>query len=214
MDILEILKTSGDKIILEDLDCFIDELAIGNYAKEYILECLEIIENLKTHKITQHVDNDNKNISPNIVIHKNELLPKEISGHEKTEMSELDILKSNLQSMRRGSGHKSAFRKYVKRNSFIDEQFIKKNISVFDSPEMDVLLSEIAFSEKFLEDYYSTLDKKIISKNQLFSEKFFMKHFADLNYKYILTKSRNKWKSKKERSSQLDVFLRLKGIEI
>ena len=58
------------------------------------------------------------------------------------------------------------------------------------------------------------LDAEKIARYQLFSEKFFIKHFSQLDAEIVLTKGKNDWRKKENRSAQLDVFLRLKGIKI
>ena len=69
------------------------------------------------------------------------------------------------------------------------------------------------FSEDFLEKYFSLLDADKIARYQLFSEKFFIRHYARMNAETVLTKGKNDWRKKENRSSQLDVFLRLKGVK-
>ena len=53
-----------------------------------------------------------------------------------------------------------------------------------------------------------------IARYQLFSEGFFMKHYAQLDVNIVLGHGKNEWRKKENRSKQLDVFLRLKGVKI
>ena len=39
-------------------------------------------------------------------------------------------------------------------------------------------------------------------------------HFSKMDAEIVLTKGKNDWRKKENRSAQLDVFLRLKGIKI
>jgi len=68
--------------------------------------------------------------------------------------------------------------------------------------------------ESFLEKYFCSLDPKKISRYQKFSESFFMHHFNQLDADLILKRGLNEWCAKENRSKQLDVFLRLKGVKL
>ena len=68
--------------------------------------------------------------------------------------------------------------------------------------------------EEFLEKYFGALNKDKIARYQCFSESFFMKHYSQLDATVVLTKGKNEWRKKENRSKQLDVFLRLKGVKI
>ena len=50
MDIYKMLKENSDIILKEDLDFFEIELATGDYEKEYIKKCLELIKEIKQFK--------------------------------------------------------------------------------------------------------------------------------------------------------------------
>ena len=69
-------------------------------------------------------------------------------------------------------------------------------------------------SEGFLDKYFASLDTDKIARYQLFSEKFFIRHYAQMDAEIVLTKGKNEWHKKENRSSQLDVFLRLKGVKL
>ena len=69
-------------------------------------------------------------------------------------------------------------------------------------------------SEDFLEKYFASLDADKIARYQLFSEKFFIRHYAQMDAEIVLTKGKNDWRKKENRSSQLGVFLRLKGVKL
>ena len=68
--------------------------------------------------------------------------------------------------------------------------------------------------EPFLEKYFGALDHDKIARYQLFSEAFFMKHYAQMDATIVLQHGKNEWRKKENRSKQLDVFLRLKGVKI
>ena len=67
-------------------------------------------------------------------------------------------------------------------------------------------------SEEFLEQYFGALDHDKIARYQKFSEAFFIKHYAQMNATIVLEHGKNEWRKKENRSKQLDVFLRIKGI--
>ena len=68
--------------------------------------------------------------------------------------------------------------------------------------------------EPFLEKYFGALDHDKIARYQLFSEAFFMKHYSQMDATIVLQHGKNEWRKKENRSKQLDVFLRLKGVKI
>ena len=68
--------------------------------------------------------------------------------------------------------------------------------------------------EDFIEKYFGALDHDKIARYQQFSEVFFMKHFSQMDYTIVLEHGKNEWRKKENRSKQLDVFLRLKGVKI
>ncbi len=68
--------------------------------------------------------------------------------------------------------------------------------------------------EEFLEKYYGALDHAKIARYQKLSEAFFMRHFAQMDAGIVLESGKNEWRKKENRSKQLDVFLRLKGVKI
>ena len=72
----------------------------------------------------------------------------------------------------------------------------------------------IMFSEEYLESYFGVLDHKMIAQYQLFSESFYMRHYADLDAETVLSKGVNTWRDKAQRSKQLEVFLRIKGVKL
>ena len=96
----------------------------------------------------------------------------------------------------------------------VNEAFIDQNIVFFMPWELSAILMTMNLSEAFLEKYFASLDAEKIARYQLFSEKFFIRHFSQLDAETVLTKGKNDWRKKENRSAQLDVFLRLKGIKI
>jgi hypothetical protein len=85
---------------------------------------------------------------------------------------------------------------------------------VFQSGELESILMVMTLSEDFLDKYFSSLDADKIARYQLFSEKFFIRHYAQMDAEIVLTKGKNDWRKKENRSTQLDVFLRLKGVNL
>ncbi len=210
MDILNILKTSSSELLPEDLDLFRTELAVGNYSESYQKECLDLIASLenwhnddskkmKEHNVADIMHVDAKNLSPNT--------------HAQKGVSFLDQFKSDLNAMRLSDKYKSSFRTYIKTHTEFDESFVDANFKLFEEWEIEAIVSELALGEQFLEKYFSVLDKDKIARYQLFSESFYQKHFSDFDAETVLKKGKNEWRKKENRSKQLSVFLRLKGVQ-
>ena len=96
----------------------------------------------------------------------------------------------------------------------MDAAFIEKHFSFFKEWELNAILSVKQLGEPFLEKYFGALDHDKIARYQLFSEAFFMKHYAQMDATIVLQHGKNEWRKKENRSKQLDVFLRLKGVKI
>lgn len=60
----------------------------------------------------------------------------------------------------------------------------------FEEYEIEAILSELTFSEQFLEKYFSVLDKDKIARYQLFSERFYQKHFSDFDAETVLKRGK------------------------
>lgn len=209
MEILEILKTSADDLISEDFELFRTELVVGNYSDDYKAECLEIIERMEKwnesdDKLTTEAVKPHKaSIDVNPFTHVNSSAP----------LSFLEQFKSDMNAMRLSDGYKAKFKKYIKNHEEFTESFVDANFNLFESYEIDAIVSEIALSEMFLEKYFSVLDKDKIARYQIFSEGFYMKHFADFDTETVIKKGKNEWRKKENRTKQFDVFLRLKGVK-
>ena len=208
MDIYKILKEDSSSVLDVDLDFFEIELATGEYDKEYIEKCRELIYEIKQFRKENNSKEDKKDINPTL---KNEDSNASIEG-KKSETSE-EAIKSLIGMSRVSPSYHDDFDKIVKDYN-VSEDFVEKNYLFFKPIEMDELLQLINFSESFLEKHLKILNNKLIAEYQLFSEEFFIKHFDKLDYKIVLKKGKNPWAKKKQRSSKLTVFLKLKGITI
>lgn len=222
MEILEILKNSKDEIYLEDLDFFETELETGDYSKRYIFECKKEIKLLRkwlsgedevTQSHCEEVAQSKKQSKNSLFMGFYNVSPKITDPVvEKKHMK--DIIFSDIKTMRESDSYKSKFKKYIQDTVEIDEMFIDTHYSFFEQWELDTILTIKQLDENFLEKYFEALDKNKISRYQLFSESFFMKHYTQLDNKIVLTKGKNEWRKKENRSKQLDVFLRLKGVKL
>lgn len=208
MDILEILKTSSSDILPEDLELFRTELSVGGYSEEYQKECIELIKKLENWKQAEKpkkatdvsgIDVDAAQLNPD--------------GQSKSAVPFFKQFKFDLNAMRLSEKYRSSFRTYIKQHSEFDESFVDANFSLFEEWEIEAIISELTFSEQFLEKYFSVLDKNKIAKYQLFSEHFYQKHFSDFDAGTVLKKGKNEWRKKENRSKQFAVFLRLKGVQ-
>ncbi|MCR5783783.1 MAG: hypothetical protein K6G90_13735 [Clostridia bacterium] len=96
----------------------------------------------------------------------------------------------------------------------MDADFVDKHLSYFKPWELDAIISVKQMPEEFLEKYFGVLDHAKIARYQQFSESFFIKHFSQLDTEIVLRYGKNPWRKKENRSKQLDVFLRIKGVTI
>lgn len=204
MQILEILNTSASELIPEDLELFRTELMVGEYDEEYKRQCLERIDELERWNKSQDGQTTPR---PHKVVYDN---PGELQGGRNVPFAQQ--FRADMNAMRLSDSYKTKFKTYISNRKEFDEQFVDENFNSFQSQEIEVILSEMTLSEAFLEKYFAQLDKDKIARYQLFSEGFFRKHFADFDTETVLKKGRNEWRKKENRSKQLDVFLRLKGI--
>lgn len=221
MDIYKMLKENSDIILKEDLEFFEIELATGDYEKEYIKKCLELIKeikqfkNIKEQKIEKFdIDDPSEGISfveeePTVNL---DTIKKGFNAEENAAQKEAKI-KSLIINARSSSTYQNDFNKIIKDKN-VQEEFIDKNYVFFKQIEVDELIKTMNFSEDFLEKYFKLLNHKLVAEYQLFSETFYMKHFSQLDYKIVLKKSKNPWVKKDQRSSKLAVFLKLKGITL
>lgn len=211
MEILDILKNNKDELIPEDFELFQTELVVGNYSDAYKKECLEMIKQMKNWNKTEKVaESLQKNTVSKAKVEIANLTPanKSIANH-----SFLEQFKADMNAMRLSELYKTKFKAYIKSHAEFDESFVDTNFNLFESYELNAVISEMQMSESFLEKYFSVLEKEKIARYQLFSESFFMKHFSDFDAEVVLKKGKNEWRKKECRSKQLDVFLRLKGVK-
>ena len=206
MDILKELKEHSEELLKEDLDFFEIELATGNYDKDYIKECRELIRTISLLKedspkeVTVPSDDGYTRIEKKAI---DELSKEELDNLIK---KKIDIARTSIDYQER---FLYAINKYN-----VDEEYIDNNFAFFKSFELNILIKHLKFSESFLEKYFKLLDLDVLAEYQLYSEEFFMMHYSKLNYKVVLKKSKNLWTDKKNRSSKLSIFLKLKGVSI
>ena len=213
MEVLDILKKSGAELYPEDLAFFEAELDTGDYSIEYIDACKKLISEIRAWKkqATAQKSGDS-GIPGNIFVDKEKLAPG--AAKPLTEKERLSQITHDIAQMRTASNYKTRFKQYLADHPDMDEAFIDQNIALFMPWELDAILMAMNLSETFLEKYFTSLDAEKIARYQLFSEKFFIKHFSQMDAEIVLTKGKNDWRKKENRSAQLDVFLRLKGIKI
>ena len=213
MEVLDILKKNGSELYPEDLSFFEAELDTGDYSIEYIDACKKLIGEIRAWKkqATAQSSGDS-GIPGNVFVDKAKLTP----GVAKplTEQERLVQYTHDLGQMRTASNYKTRFKQNLADHPDINEAFIDKNISLFTPWELEAFLMTMQLSEAFLEKYFTSLNAEKIARYQLFSEKFFIRHFSQMDAELVLTKGKNDWRKKENRSAQLDVFLRLKGIKI
>lgn len=220
MEILETLTNRKEQLYPEDLDFFITELETGDYTEAYIAECKQQIELIRKWLSGEDESRDsnteeisvpkNPNTAPLMDIRS--IVPE--AANPAKAMSSEEIILSDIKFIRESDSYKPRFKKYIQDCAEIDTAFIDKHYSFFPRWELDAITSIKQLDEAFLEKYFAALNKKKISRYQYFSEGFFMKHFSQLDAEIVLTKGKNEWRKKENRSKQLDVFLRLKGVRL
>lgn len=227
MQVLEILEENGIDLYPEDLDFFEAELNTSVYSQDYVARCQRLILEIRTkkkqitektnprkaHKKAEPPAGTTNGISPEILVNPSNLVPS-APQKEKPIQDRLEEISQALAHMRTASDYKTRFKKYLAGHPEIDEAFIDQHIALFQPPELAAVLMTMKLSEDFLEKYFDSLDPDKIARYQLFSEKFFIRHYGKMNAEIVLTKGKNKWCKKENRSSQLDVFLRLKGVRL
>ena len=216
MDVLTILQNGGKELLSEELDMLSAELDTGAYDAGYVVQCKKLIAEIKNwHNSTETVEQPEKKSTSSVILNPDELVPKGAVGIPTPPpiLPEKKV-NSDLQRMRTEKDYKTAFKKYMKASSIIDEAFVVNHFSLFKDWERDAMLACIPFSEAYLEQYFDILDPKMIALYQLFSEDFFMRHYSELDTETVLSKGVNPWRDKSVRSKQLEVFLRIKGVKL
>ncbi len=221
MEILEILENSGKDLYPEDLDFFETELATGGpYDAAYREQCVQKIKELRAwlrgETIGQPEPESKKrrNKTPSgLVVGIGEVAPKEANPIAAS-LTPTQIILNEIMALRVVSSYKSDFKKYVADKAEIDTAFVDTHYSFFQPWELDAIISVKQMGEEFIEKYFGALDHDKIARYQQFSEAFFMKHFSQLDYTIVLERGKNEWRKKENRSKQLDIFLRLKGVKI
>lgn len=213
MQVLEILQSSGQDLYPEDLAFFEAELDTGDYAPEYIDQCKELILQIRQQKKQTLKQSVQEAIPSNLLVDPDRLIPG-TEPREKTLEERLADMDRAIRQMRTATNYKTRFRQYLTEHPEIDESFIDRHITLFEPMELEIILMTMQLSEGFLDKYFAVLDADKIARYQLFSEKFFIRHYAQLDAATVLTKGKNEWRKKENRTSQLDVFLRLKGVKL
>lgn len=213
MQVLEILKNNANDLYPEDLAFFEAELDTGDYPLEYIDQCKDLIAEIRNQK-KQAGKGDVQDVIPSGMLVQPEKLIPGAKAKEKTQQERLNELIHALNQMRTATHYKTRFKQYLTMHPEIDEVFIDQHIALFQPVELEAILMLLPLSEAFLEKYFVSLDADKIARYQQFSEKFFIRHYAQMDAEIVLTKGKNEWRKKENRSTQLDVFLRLKGVGI
>ena len=217
MDILKILTESVESLYSEDLDFFETELATGEYTADYVKQC-----RTKIIQVRKWINGESDNCAEadkakenkgQMFVPLSNLAPK-TANHMLASKTPLEIFKEDLTNLRHRSDYKSEFKKFISNHELVDVDFVDKNYGIFMPWEIGAIISVKQMGEAFLEKYFGALDLDKVAHYQKFSEQFYMKHFSQLDATTVLTKGKNAWRKKENRSKQLDVFLRLKGIKL
>ena len=218
MDILKILEESAESLYPEDLDFFETELATGEYKADYIKQCRSKLIQVRkwmngerdTTSETEEPEQLNKG---KVFVPLSNLAPENVNA-ALANKTPLELFKEDLANLRHLSSYKSEFKNFIASHELVDADFVDKNYGLFEAWEIGAIICVKQMGEAFLEKYFGALDLDKVARYQQFSEQFFMKHFSQLDATIVLTKGKNAWRKKENRSKQLDVFLRLKGVKL
>ena len=218
MDLLKILEESTESLYLEDLDFFEVELDTGDYTDEYISRCHMRINQMRKWF---NGEVDEKEVreeglpieSGKVYVPLSDIAPGELSPVF-ADKTPVELFKIDVEYIRSRDKYKAEFKKFIASHALADADFIDEHFSFFTQWEIGAIITVRQLGEPFLEKYFGAIDLNKVSRYQQFSESFFMKHFSHLNVDAVLKNSPNEWRKKENRSSKLDVFLRLKGVKI
>ena len=228
MDILKILETQAKDLYPEDLEFFETELDTGEYDEAYILQCREKMHQIRNwmtggddEKAGDNTEEAGGNQSGNstkrdgegLFVSLKDLAPAGSNPAADT-MTSSQMILHEIAMMREVNAYKTQFKNYVAKRTEIDAAFVDMHHAFFEQWELDAIISVKQMGEEFLEKYFDALDHDKLARYQEFSEAFFMKHYAELDSEVVLIYGKNAWRKKENRSKQLDVFLRLKGVKI
>ena len=214
MDVRGILEQQRDQLLDVDLEVLEEELGTGSYDKAYIQNCREMIASIRAERASAAASvKAEKSVAVSAMSSSSDgsLSPFNITESNGA-ASRRDAFGKALLAIRAAGGSKTTFRKLLATCAYADENFIDENIDLFTPDELTTLLKTKAFSESFLEKYFPSLDHETLARTQEFSEEFFIAHFSDLDTEAVLKRGVNGWRDKANRSTKLDVFLRIKGV--
>ena len=112
MQVLEILKNSGKDLYPEDLAFFEAELDTGDYTREYIDQCKELIAEIRNWKKQAAKQSVQDVIPSNILVDPDKLVPG-VKPKEKTPQERLNELTHALNQMRTATNYKTRFKQYL-----------------------------------------------------------------------------------------------------
>ena len=219
MDILTTLRAKGQILFSEDLEFFEVELAAGDYDEVYVHNCRKEIESIRLAHEQEALENKKKKSAENekpkssVLIDLDKLTPQGVASPADNMTDRERIMQEIRQIRKIQESHIENFKDYVQNQPLLTEEYIDANFTFFDGAEMDVIVAVKQLSEKFVEKYFAALNLKAVAQHQQYSEQFFMKHFSKLDAGIVLANNKNAWHKKENRSKELNVFLRLKGVE-
>lgn len=216
MDIRELLLKHKNELFDVDLDCLEEELDTGEYDKSYIEECRELIGGIRDER-RRAVERASKHAQREGRSDNRAGMPLELSrscGDISTNgmMGEPNAV-ADIAAISSNSNARELLKAYIENHPELDQSFVEQHIGSLPGDAIDIFLEMRAFDEAFLDKYFDVLDQAKIARFQTFSEEFFIKHFDDLNETIVLKQGLNSWRKKADRSSKLNTFLRLKGVQ-
>lgn len=223
MDIFEMLNNDINDLLDDDLSMLEEELTTGGYDAPYRKDCLKLIadEQAKRRqfsaKASAIAEGTPQVVLPSEVSRTVLASPETLSPFNEVEVKEkspFELVSSDVTVLRKAEKYKTLFKEYLRTTDNITEELLDKHLSFFNEWEMGAIMRSMRLSEGFLDKYFASLDHAVLAKTQLFSEDFYMRHFAELDPNLVLAKGKNPWRKKENRSTKLDMFLRIKGVRL
>lgn len=227
MDIKGILDNQRDELLDIDLDCLEEELATGDYRKEYVTSCRETIGIIRAERshangqlrqqvCSAHAAPEDEH-QPGLTDSSNQELAKPddrpIPPNPMFKLPHAEkAIMAGVAAAQMQENPKEALKQYFEATPDVDESFVVQHIGDLSPEALSSLLECRSFSESFLEQFFASLDHNKVARYQYFSEDFFIKHYSELSPTIVLKQGVNDWRKKADRSSKLDLFLRIKGV--
>jgi len=212
MEILKILHENGKTLTNEELNCLEEELEIGDYPSMYFSNCKSLIASIRAERIRESKKEKTDPVLVTLLRTKEEV--GEGATIQTDSASPLDIFLRKLVLSRSFKGGGIVIKNAINDKIITLEEVLadKKNYTI---EEKNDLLNYFEFDSDLLNKYYSLFDKKLLCATQIITEEFYMNHYQDFGIYELRKNEKSPWiNDKNQRSNKLQIFLKLKGINL